>query len=43
MRRRKPDFLVVLVVLVLLGVLFTGISQAMMRHSPAPTVTEARK
>lgn len=43
MRRRKPDFLAVLVVLVLLGILFTGISQAMMRNSPSPVVAEARK
>ncbi len=43
MRRRKPDFLAVLVVLVLLGILFTGISQAMMRNSPPPIVAEARK
>lgn len=37
MKGRKPDLMVVLAVLVCLGVLFTGISQAMMRDTaPAP-------
>lgn len=41
MRRRKPDLLVVLAALIAVGVLFTGITQAMMRDTPAPTVAEA--
>ncbi len=43
MRRRKPDLLVVLAALIAVGVLFTGITQAMMRDSQAPTVVEANK
>jgi hypothetical protein len=44
MRRRKPDLLVVLAALIAMGVLFTGITQAMMSDStPAPTVAEANK
>lgn len=43
MRRRKPDLLVVLAALIALGVLFTGITQAMMRDAPGPTVAEANK
>jgi hypothetical protein len=43
MRRRKPDLLVVLAALIAMGVLFTGITQAMMRDAPAPTVAEANK
>jgi len=42
MRRRKPDFLVLLAVLVALGVLFTGITQAMMRDAPTPMVADTR-
>ncbi len=42
MRRRKPDMLVVLAVLVALGVLFTSLSHAMIRDSRAATVTEAK-
>ena len=41
MRRRKPDFLVLLAVLVALGVLFTGITQAMMRDAQTPPAVEA--
>lgn len=33
MRRRKPDFMIVLVTLIGLGVLITGISQEMMRNA----------
>jgi len=43
MRRRKPDFLVVLAVLVALGVFFTGMTQAMMRESASAPVIEAKK
>jgi hypothetical protein len=43
MRRRKPDLLVVLAALIAMGVLFTGITQAMMRDAPAPTVAAANK
>lgn len=43
MRRRKPDFLVVLAVLVALGVFFTGMTQAMMRESANAPVIEAKK
>lgn len=43
MRRRKPDLLVVLAVLIAMGVLFTGMTQAMMRDAPATTLVEADK
>ena len=43
MARPNPVFLVVLVVLVLWGILFTVISQGMRHNPPPPMVGEARK
>ena len=43
MRRHKPDLLALLALLVALGVLFTGITQAMMRDTPPASVAQSQQ